>query len=429
MVAYGRVTLRRLGEGRAGTVRFGRFLNNRKVTTERLIEGWGASTKTAVAKRHVLAIQDTTELNFRTTKKRRRGLGEIGKGVGRGLLVHTMLGLDAATGAVLGLLGGRIWTRRGRITKRHGSRALSAKESGRWADTAKLAKPVLASADIVTFMSDREGDVFAMWSMRSDDNIHVLGRVYCDRKLASGGTLYSAAKQFPFTGSRIIEVRERADRPERQATVQVRFGEVTILRPKSTPQAGLPPQITLTFIEAVEEHPPEGVEPLHWRLLTSHEVPDAATAWRIVGWYKQRWTIEQLHRIMKLQGFRVEDSQLETAERLLKLAAIVPRAAVIALQLQQARDGKAGQAADIAFTDAELLVLDALNPQLEGKTVLQKNPHTPRSLAWAAWIIARLGGWDGYPKSRPPGPITFKVGLDHFKTFAAGWALRHVCMP
>src|SRR5208282_2785846 len=49
----------------------------------------------AAVGRHVLAIQDTSEINFRTTSERRRGLGEIGKGVGRGVLVHAMLALDA----------------------------------------------------------------------------------------------------------------------------------------------------------------------------------------------------------------------------------------------------------------------------------------------------------------------------------------------
>jgi hypothetical protein len=34
-----------------------------------------------------LAIQDTGEINFRTTAIQRRGLGKIGKGTGHGLLL------------------------------------------------------------------------------------------------------------------------------------------------------------------------------------------------------------------------------------------------------------------------------------------------------------------------------------------------------
>jgi hypothetical protein len=143
-------------------------------------------------------------------------------------------------------------------------------------------------------------------------------------------------------------------------------------------------------------------------------------AWRVVGWYRQRWIIEQFFRTLKQQGLRLEDSQLETADRLLKVTAIAARAACTIMQLVQARDGKSGQDAQVAFTPDEIETLRALIPTLEGNTTLQKNPHPPQSLAWAAWAIAKLGGWDGYPKSKPPGPITFRHGLEYFKALAHG---------
>ena len=150
------------------------------------------------------------------------------------------------------------------------------------------------------------------------------------------------------------------------------------------------------------------------------------SAWRIVGWYRQRWTIEQLFRTLKQQGLQLEDSQVETADRLLKLTALAAHAACIILQLVHARDGTSGEAASLVFTSTEIAALERLIPQLEGRTALQKNPHPRCSLAWAAWAIAKLGGWDGYPKSKPPGPITFRHGLQYFQALATGWALRDV---
>jgi hypothetical protein len=241
-VARESIRLRRLAEGRrGGIVGFSRFLANRRVTVEALIEGWGADIAEACAGRHVLAIQDTSEINFATTKERGRGLGEIGKGVGRGVLKRP----------------------------------------------SHLAKQGVALA-------------------------------------------------------KTIEV---------------------------------------SLVEVREINPPADAEPILWRLLTAHAVEDAT---------------------------------------------IAARAACAIMQLVQARDGLSAQPANIVFSPAEIETLHALLPEVEGKTALQKNPHPPNSLAWAGWIIAKLGGWDGYPKSRSPGPITFRHGLEYFRSIAYGWKLRDV---
>jgi len=96
------------------------------------------------------------------------------------------------------------------------------------------------------------------------------------------------------------------------------------------------------------------------------------------------------------------------------------------MQLVQARDGHGGEPASTAFNDTQLDLLAALGARNEGRTTLQSNPHQTRSLAWAAWIIARLGGWDGYPRTKP-GPITMRHGLQYFLGVANAWdALRDV---
>jgi hypothetical protein len=430
MVHGGGICLRRVAKGeRRREVQYQRFFANPKVTVERLISGWGEPTSAAVTGRHVLAIQDTSEINFRTTREHTRGLGEIGKGVGRGVLLHAMVAVDAASEACLGLVAGEVWTRAGRVSVPHKQRPLEQKESRRWVETAVAAKSVLAEAATLTLVADREADMYALWALVPEPGVHVLGRVHHDRRLVGGGTLTTIAQQWPLAGTRAITLREREDRTRRQANLELRFGSVTIARPQDVREPELPKELTLTLIELIEPNPPDGAEPVHWRLLTSHAVSAAAAAWQIVDWYRARWIIEQLFRLLKKQGLRLEDSQIETADRLLKLVAIATRAAAITLQLLQARDGRHPESASLSFTDDQLATLDALDKRYTGKTPLQRNPHPQRSLAWAAWLVARLGGWDGYPSSRPPGPITFKNGIDTLLTLAQGWALRNVCMP
>lgn len=430
IVARQCICLRQLAEGnRAREVAFGRFLANEKVTVGRLIEGWSEQTRSAVAGRHVLALQDTSEINFHTTPQRRRGLGEIGKGVGRGLLVHAMLAVDADSGSCLGLLAGSVYTREGRVETPHAKRPLEDKESRRWIETGEAAKPVLTSAANVTVLADRESDIYAEWATLPGENFHLLTRSMQDRGVAGGGTLSSAMAKLPFVATRTIDLLATPKRAARKAVLSLRFGAVEILRPRGMGMKHLPRTVALRVVEVIELSPPEGVEPVDWRLLTTHEVADVAAAWQIVDWYRLRWIIEQLFRLMKSHGLRIEDSQLADADALIKLAAIATRAAAVILQLVQARDGKSREPANNAFSQSEITVLDGLNARIEGKTALQKNPYARHSLAWASWIIARLGGWNGYPSSKPPGPITMQHGWEYFQAIAAGWNLRDVCIP
>lgn len=429
MVAGKDVCLRRLSKGdRALEVRFNRFLGNAKVTAERIIESWSESTVAAVAGRHVLAIQDTSEIHFNTAPQRRRGLGEIGKGNNHGVLLHPMLAVDADNGNCLGLLSGKIWTRKGRRTVSHDLRDLSDKESQRWIETALAAKPLLSDAAMVTFIGDRENDIFAFYTSVTDERCHALVRNMHDRKLANGTGLYATIECLAVQDRRPIRLPARGQRPERSALLELRFDTVALARPQTKFSRHLPKSLSLTVIDVREINPPAGVEPLHWRLLTTHRLANAQDAWQIVQWYKQRWIIEQFFRVLKTQGFRLEDSQIGTADRLLKLVAIAAKAAIITVQLLQARDG-GQQPVHIAFNASEVAALIALNQQIEARSKRLRNPHPPDGLPWAAWIIGRLGGWDGYQSSKPPGPITFKSGLEYFYAVAAGWSLRDVCMP
>ena len=54
------------------------------------VEGWSALTGAACTGRHVLLIEDRSEVRFPTTVQRRRGLGPVKKDNAYGVLVHAM---------------------------------------------------------------------------------------------------------------------------------------------------------------------------------------------------------------------------------------------------------------------------------------------------------------------------------------------------
>jgi hypothetical protein len=390
MVARETVCLKRLGGDRKGEQRAGRFFASRKVTAAKIIASWSTLTGAACAGRHALAIDDTCEAMFATTAERRRGLGPVKKGNTYGLLVHSMIAVDAASGACLGLVGGQIWTRDGVNPIPHRDRPLEERESMRWLDAAAQAKRVLQPAAMVTVVDDRESDIYAKWAVVPEAGFHMLTRAMKDRRLATGGMLFAAAANFPAAGRRTIELPAREiGKPKRTAVVEIRYGEVEICRPQQEPDRSLPKTVRLRVVAAREVDPPAAAEPLHWVLLTTHEIADPAGAWQIIGWYQLRWVIEQMHRVLKSQGLQLEDSQIATADRLVKLAAVAVKAACIDIQLTQERDGKHQLPASTIFTEPEMDTVEALVPTLEGKTDRQKNPHPADSLARAGWVIAR----------------------------------------
>lgn len=355
------VCYRRFDETRKSCLGAWRFFANEKVTAEKIVDSWGEGTREAVVGRHVLAIQDTTEVHFATRPKRRRGLGQCGHGNAHGLLAHTMLAVDADSGACLGLVTGQIWTRKTVQTTPLRKRALAARESRRWVDTAAAAKPILAQAAMVTVVSDRESDIYPSWGRVPDE--HVLTRVMSDRGLIGAGeaTLHSVADSFPVADTATLALPARPPkRAARTAKLALRFGEVA--RPVNEKDRTLPRSVRLRLIEVREVEAPEGEEPLRWLLLTTHAVDDLAKAWLIVLWYKLRWTIEQLFRLAKSQGLGLEDSQMATAERLMKLTAAALKAACIDMQLVQERDGRHGLPASTVFAPAEIATLESAQP-------------------------------------------------------------------
>ncbi len=428
VVSNGTLVQRRIGGDRAGELAAHRFFGCPAVTTEEIVSTLCDRTGLGCAGRRIIAVQDTTEINFRGRDKARRGLGRGGDGVGLGFFIHGMVAIDAEDEAVVGLLDAAIWTRAadndGQACRRRRKRPLEDKESKRWLEGARRAKERAASAAQLIVVGDRESDIYLLF-VRCPEGVELVVRAAQDRALEDGGRLFERPAAWTVLATDRVRVApRRAGDPGRCATVSLRAGRVCLKRPRHGADPGDPETIALTLVEAKEDQPPPGVAPLHWRLLTTLPAEDAAAAREIVQIYRLRWRIEQTFRALKSDGLALEEVQVQDAERLFKLAAVGIAAAVRTIQLVDARDGGNRPASDVADADM-VAAAHALLPTLEGKTARQKNPHPPESLAWLAWIIARLGGWNCYYK--PPGPKTMRAGWDRFAAMAAGYhvALNH----
>jgi hypothetical protein len=413
LVAHGGkgVSVRGLGGDRAGEMRITRFLHNPRVTIDEMIATARARVCARVAGRHVLAIQDTSAL--RVDEK------------GLGLSFHPVIAVDANAGAVLGLVDNFFLNRQGSERGNHKQRAFEEKDSRRWLKGAESASALAeAGAACVTVIEDREGDIYECFAFKPA-NVEKLVRAAQDRRLADGTSLFSKADAGEEAGRMTVELPAAPGRAARKAELSVKFGKVEILRPQRRAAAsGLPETIGVTLVIGREVNPPEGEEPALWLLLTTHQVNDVADARRIIGFYRLRWTIEQLFRTMKTKGFDVEALRQDEDGPLEKLVAAILIAAVKVMQLVDEREGKAKRPLSDVVDPDDQPALERVGQSLEGKTAKQKNPHPPGSLAYAAWVFARLGGWTGY--SGKPGPIVMLRGLTQFHAIKHGWSLRNV---
>jgi len=425
MVLRRTVTVKRLGGDEAGEKAFGRFLRNKRVSETELITEARTHLLAQVAGRRVLAIQDTSEINFSQHKRSKASFGTAGNGVDPALLIHPVLAVDADSGVILGLLDVQLWERHGPVAQ-DPTRTTDEKESRRWLVGAEAAAILRqAGAISVTVVADREGDLYPAFARRPGD-VELLVRAQTDRALADGGHLFSYLDSLPVAERFSLDLPAIPGRAARRAKMVLRFGPVCIARPAHSPDRDLPKSVTLYALDVREIDPPAGVEPIHWRLMSSAPIATPAAADQAIADYRQRWHIEQLFRTLKSQGLGIEESQIETPSALRKLAIIALRAAVVCMQLVHARGGADQRPATAAFQPEDLHVLQALAPTVDGRTERLRNPFPSYSLAWAAWIIARLGGWNGARNARPPGPITMHRGLQCFHAVAHGFRLKDV---
>jgi hypothetical protein len=387
-----------------------------------------AASRTAerVAGREIIVVQDTSELILGGRRAKANGYGPVGKGGGtRGLLLHAALALDADNDALLGLVDAQVWNRdKGKVTPRR-SRATADKESQRWLSVAAQASAALAAARSITVISDRESDIYEHFAQQPV-NVELIVRSNWNRKinLQSGAStqLFTFVDGLPEAARFSVTIPAAPGRKERIAELALRFSPVTLCKPRPSPAPNLPDTIRLTMVDVREVSSGHDGKPIHWRLLTTHVVTSSKEARRIVDLYRKRWTVEEFFRTLKSAGFDIEEADIGEPEVMMKFVAAAAVATVTIMQLVRARDGTTDEKLAEAFDPDDRPVIEALSAQLEGATARQKNPHPKGTLAFAAWVIARLGGWTAYYGK--PGPKVMRQGLEDYRSIKYGTALR-----
>ena len=434
--------IRQISRNRAEQIGYYRYLENDQVTLSELGRSLSDHCQQQVEGRHVLSISDTSEINLQAHQGRLKGqgLGVVGNNTDVGFFIHPTLAVDAENGFPLGISNIQLWTRSpDRLKKKaqdYAKLPIEKKESYKWLVSAKQSHRCLnkGEARLITHIGDREADLYEEWATVPDRYNHVLVRVHQDRRLlGQTQSLYQYLSEQPCEGTYTVAVKAdpRHGRTAREALLTVSCARVEIQRPDKFKDDEYPPSLSLYAVEAKEVNPPPGQEPIHWRLMTTHQVVCLEQALQVLEWYCWRWRIEQLFATLKLAGLDIEATQLESVEAIQRLTILGLSVAVRTLQMVEGRDN-ADIPASVSFTEQQQECLTQIAPTLQGQTQKQQNPYPPTSLAWATWFIARLGGWSAYRSQRPPGMPTLVHGLRRFEAIFIGWKTaldRLVCTP
>lgn len=424
--------IRAISKTRAEQVAYYRFLENKKVEQSILVKSLQAHCHQQVSGRHVLAISDTSEINLQahTGRLKPEGQGVVGNNEDIGFFIHPTLVADASSGLPLGLSHLQMWTRAierpSKAERNYQALPIEEKESYKWIASAQGSAACFENSEVaqVTYVGDSESDIYESWFQIPANQIHLLVRACKNRRLVSHPEkLYETLSAQPIVGVYEVDIPAdpRVKRTARLAQMVIRITPVHLRRPDRLDD-DYPKQARVYAIDVVESNPPAGENAVHWRLLTTHVVDTYEQGRKVVQWYRWRWYIELLFATLKRRGLNIESSQLESVAAIQRLCIMSLAVALQILQLTLGREHDNEQAT-IVFDSPRQVCLEQLEPTVEGRTAKLKNPHPIGSLAWGAWLIARLGGWSGYRSQRPPGFETMYRGLQQFEMLFTGWNL------
>jgi Transposase DNA-binding len=385
-----------------------RLLDEADVTFEALMHPHWQQTREQIAKESVvLLVQDTTEVDM-SHHPHTTGLGQVGNERGRGLYLQTVLAILPQSGTVVGCALQEPWIRVPAPVgeTRSQRRQRTERETDVWMRQVQRLGSFPAQTTVV-HVGDRGADLFPFFQACQATQTQFLVRAFENRRIAPEERpqrhLLDEVRTWPASASRPFQVPASHGRTARSTVVHLAFGPVTLLPPRFETRCGKAPLVGWA-IRVWEEQTPAEEEPLEWILLTSVPTRTLEQAWEHVGWYEHRWIVEDYHQCLKT-GCRLEERQVQSADRLIRLLGLLSPLAVRLLYLR-----------DLARREPERPAHEVLAADLLAIVAAQAGQAPTQMTTGAFWkAVAQLGGYLARRGDGPPG----------WKTLWRGWLRVH----
>ena len=378
-----------------------RLFDNDKVTTNNLLVPHRGQTLSRIShEKLVLAIQDTTFLNFSQGKKN-KSLGPIGdrNSQAQGMVLHHTLAVTPEN-LPLGILTQKIWTRNGfneKTEEENWKTPIEDKESYKWIEALRDVNKLVSTADRVVTVCDREADIYEFISEAFSLKAEILIRASADRKLAEEPEhrLFDRLGSMPLIGEVELHLPRDLKRPSK-VVCDIRAEAVTLAPPDRHGGSLLKP-LTVYCILVSEQSPKSEVDKLEWKLMTNIPVDSLEDAVEKISWYRTRWQIEVYHRILKT-GCDVEGCLLESRDRIARYLVLFSIIAWRIFWITHIARVDPNAPACIILSKRELDVLQIFT---------RDNPSLKKKLTTANEVvlaIAMLGGFLNRKNDGKPGP-------------------------
>lgn len=310
---------------------FYRFMDSDRVSHEKLISSHVEKSREKLAgHKTILAIQDSITIsldrNYEIEGVYTVGGNKISET--KGLVIHNTISVipEEEYGIIEGLLHQTVHRR-----KLKEERNKSNRDSILWINGIESVGTAPANTSIIDVM-DRGADIIAVMNSSMKYGHEFIIRANHDRCLNEKQEIYlfDFAKKLPVMGHRLLEIQGNNGRKKRTAKLNISFSKITL--PQTENKRKNPP-IQCSIVHVFEEGCKDDQEPLEWFILTSIDVRTFDDASKIVKYYSFRWIIEEYHKCMKT-GFRLEETQLKTLQRIENLLGFIAVSSVKLLQLR-----------------------------------------------------------------------------------------------
>ena len=415
--------------GWAGSKAAYRFFDNEKVEPGLIVERHRKNVlERAESEPVVLALGDTTMLDY-TNHPYAIGLGPLSDVNHQGMLVQPCLVVTPHR-VPLGIIDLQTWVRDfsdfGNSKDTKDNRPIEEKESFKWMESLQAAERFqqeIGDETQVVSVFDREGDIFDVLHAATTEGqkSRILIRAKNDRAVKDDedhvGHLWDILREKPIVETLVVTQSRQRDQKGREATVSVRFSEISISAPRRRPKSAGRNPISAFAVFVHEDNPPKGVDPISWMLLTTVPVRTVDDALQIVSWYACRWMIEILFKVLK-SGCESEERQLETYKRLERCLAVDIIVAWRILFLTTVGRDTPDLPCTVVFDEQEwkaLWVFVYKSPE--------KIPQDPPSLREVSRTIGRLGGHLGRKQDGEPGVVTMWRGLQRLPDITKMWII------